>query len=741
MLQDILIADTATYSPGGEHLTGLRQVNFIFGTNGSGKTTISRVIADPAKHPRSVLTWAAGRALETLVYNRDFAEKNFAANIAGIFTLGEESTDVVAQIDALKKQLDALQDDIDKYEAVLGRDLQSGKRGDLSSLRSGFEEKCWAVKTAHDEHFQEAFSGVRHSKEKFCDRFLEEGDTNSSVLEGIDSLKAKAATVFKKGLERQILLPIPPLEDLLDLENDKVLAKRIVGKDDIDISGLIRRLGNSDWVRQGLSFADDSGGRCPFCQQDMSDDLTRRIAEYFDETFLAEMASLESLDTAFTSLSAQVLTSLKATLASPSPNFDADQLRADIDTLTAKIELNREHLRRKKKEPSSVVKLDSIADVAHSLQEILEAANHKITGHNSIVDNLASEQSTLKGKIWKRLLEDNKLLLSEYSTAKNALDKAVAGLTGSITAKMATMSTKRSALAELERAITSVQPTVTAINSTLVSFGFTSFSLKSAGEKDNFYAIVRSDGSDATPTLSEGERSFITFLYFYHLLRGSVSASGVTTDRVAVFDDPVSSLDSDVLFIVGALIRRVLDEACEGRGRIKQVFLLTHNIYFHKEVTYDAKRQADVCRGHETFWIVRKVNKFSSLVPYTFNPIKTSYELLWAEVKSSGRSNMTIQNVLRRILENYFKILGNIDRDDIVKQFEGQEQQICGSLFSWVNDGSHAVHDDLYVSADSAVVDKYLDVFRRIFEETGHIAHYKMMMGELATTPTQAAAA
>ena len=53
-----------------------------------------------------------------------------------------------------------------------------------------------------------------------------------------------------------------------------------------------------------------------------------------------------------------------------------------------------------------------------------------------------------------------------------------------------------------------------------------------------------------------------------------------------MFDDPVPSLDSDVLF-VSSLIRRVLDDACAGIRQVKQVFVLTHNIYFHKEVSFD----------------------------------------------------------------------------------------------------------------------------------------------------------
>lgn len=202
----------------------------------------------------------------------------------------------------------------------------------------------------------------------------------------------------------------------------------------------------------------------------------------------------------------------------------------------------------------------------------------------------------------------------------------------------------------------------------------------------------------------------------------------MTTDRIVVFDDPVSSLDSDILFIVGSLIKGLFDEVRGGVGHIKQVFVLTHNVYFHKEVTFNPNRR-DVAMNEETFGIVRKSSNVSKVEKYSLNPIKTSYELLWTEVRKSDRSNLTIQNTLRRILENYFKILGGVDPDKICAMFEGKEKIICKSLFSWVNDGSHYAHDDLYVSIDSLLVDNYLNVFRAIFEKTNHFSHYKMMMG------------
>lgn len=134
--------------------------------------------------------------------------------------------------------------------------------------------------------------------------------------------------------------------------------------------------------------------------------------------------------------------------------------------------------------------------------------------------------------------------------------------------------------------------------------------------------------------------------------------------------------------------------------------------------------------NEETFWIVRKPAHITKIEKFPSNPIKTSYELLWSEVRNPDRSNLTIQNTLRRILENYFKILGGVDPDEITGMFEGKEKMICKSLFSWVNDGSHYAHDDLYVTIDSSTVESYLKVFRAIFDKTEHFAHYEMMMGD-----------
>ncbi|MDZ4840083.1 MAG: AAA family ATPase [Bacteroidota bacterium] len=92
-------------------------------------------------------------------------------------------------------------------------------------------------------------------------------------------------------------------------------------------------------------------------------------------------------------------------------------------------------------------------------------------------------------------------------------------------------------------------------------------------------------------------------------------------------------------------------------------------------------------------------------------------------------SSLPIQNILRRIIENYFKLSGKYVNDDLIVKFETKEQQdICRSLTSWINDGSHCINHDLYIEFQDRTIETYKNIFRDIFILTGHERHYKMMV-------------
>lgn len=733
MIESITIADVASYGNTPQALDGLSQFTFMFGSNAAGKTTISRVIADEDSFPTCKVKWQRGTRLQTMVYNLDFIDKNFhqSAQLKGVFTLGDKHEDILNKIAAAKAEFDDLTRKIENLtDQLQGSDGAGGKKGDLAALESPLKDKCWAQKQKHDAALKGAFEGYRGSSERFKAKVIAELTSNSAQLVSLAELEKRAETVFGHNPTAERSIPVVETAALINYESDTILKKRVIGKNDVDIAALIKKLGNSDWVREGRSFYEVTEGVCPFCQQSTTEAFANSLNEYFDEAFETDSKAIEDLSTNYKTEAERIQQQIAETIAAPPKFLDVAKLKAEKDLFDSRVTINIQRIAGKKREPSQSVELESLSNVSTTLKTLVDDTNALVTEHNKMVANLSQERSKLTAQVWKYLLEmELKSDLAAYRLSRGDLDKAVAALETKIKEAKTEKERKQGEIRQLERQTTSIQPTIDGINALLSSFGFHGFSLAKT-EDGASYKLVRSDGSDAKTTLSEGERSFVTFLYFYHLLKGSDSESGITTDRVVVFDDPVSSLDSDILFIVGSLIKGLFDEVRAGSGQIKQMFVLTHNVYFHREVTFNTRRPRDGAMKKETFWVVRKRGLLSELEKCPSNPIKTSYELLWSEVRRSDRSISTIQNTLRRILENYFKITGGFDLDKLCGMFAGTEKMIYRSLCSWVHAGSHYAHDDLYVSIDDSMVDAYLQVFKAVFEKSGHIAHYKMMMGD-----------
>ena len=90
-------------------------------------------------------------------------------------------------------------------------------------------------------------------------------------------------------------------------------------------------------------------------------------------------------------------------------------------------------------------------------------------------------------------------------------------------------------------------------------------------QEEGFYKIQREDGTIAETTLSEGEITFITFLYYLQLTKGGISEDEVNNERVLVIDDPISSFDSNHLFHANFFIKNECINAL-------QLFVFTHVI-------------------------------------------------------------------------------------------------------------------------------------------------------------------
>lgn len=78
---------------------------------------------------------------------------------------------------------------------------------------------------------------------------------------------------------------------------------------------------------------------------------------------------------------------------------------------------------------------------------------------------------------------------------------------------------------------------VKSINVHLKDSGFEGFWLREEGVKET-YEVIRVEGKVAEK-VSEGERNFIVFLYFYHLVRSSQTETNSGKDKIVVIDDRI----------------------------------------------------------------------------------------------------------------------------------------------------------------------------------------------------------
>ncbi len=524
------------------------------------------------------------------------------------------------------------------------------------------------------------------------------------------------------------------LTDFDSIENHSIWEQKIVGSGGVAIADLIKKLSNEDWVAQGREYVKDNS-ICPFCQKEtITEEFKKQLESYFDTSYQKSTDIIKKMKEDYTNKTAEALERFDKIVKTEQNNLqtklDTENLKRLIETLRSKINGNRQKMLDKSKEMSRNFKLDSNKNEIDAIKDLIAKVNEQIANHNEIIKDIKNQKKICVEQTWKFLVNEFKSDIQEYNKNYCDSEKEIKELENEISKNQGKIERLENEIRELEKNMVSIKPIVDEINAFLKGYGFTNFSLAYT-EDEKSYRIQREDGQLVGETLSEGEVTFITFLYYYHLTKGSLEENDISKNKVLVIDDPISSLDSNILFIVSVLVKDLMKETMGEKTNIKQVIILTHNTYFYKEITskYDLKRY----QGKYSFWIIRKDNNVSKIEKFEENPVKNSYELLWQEVKQAKENNVSLvslQNVMRRIIEYYFRILGGFKHNHNLSEcFKNiREQQVCNSFILWFNDGSHGILDDLFVQSQDTSIETYLKVFEKIFKETGHEAHYKMMM-------------
>ncbi|WQX92280.1 AAA family ATPase [Helicobacter pylori] len=737
-ISQISLKKVATFDENGASFKDLNSINFIYRANGSGKTTTSSFLKNLAengiedKFANSKIAWYNNESLKIEVYNKQFKEEQLRnSQVKGIFTLGKKTNENLEKIEIKKESINKENEKKIKNEASLQVLTQKKEKEEKD-----FTDSCWEkLYKKNEEDFKEILEGFKR-KEKFKEKILKEfknDEHNESEIVRLEELKEKIGIVFSENQTELVSLECN-LTDFDSIENHSIWEQKIVGSGGVAIADLIKKLSNEDWVAWGREYIKENS-ICPFCQKEtITEEFKKQLESYFDTNYQESIETIKKMKEDYTNKTAEVLERLDEIVETEQKNqqtkLNTEIFKRIIETLKNKINGNQQKMFDKGKEMSRSFKLESTKNEIKEIRDLIDTANQQIANHNEIIKDTKNQKKNCVEQTWKFLVNEFKSDIQEYNKKYCGLEKGINNLEKEISENQEKVKKLENEIKELEKNMVSIKPIVNEINTLLKGYGFTNFSL-ACTEDEKSYRIQREDGQLVGETLSEGEVTFITFLYYYHLAKGSLKENDISKNKVLVIDDPISSLDSNILFMVSVLVKDLMKETMEEKTNIKQIIILTHNTYFYKEITleYDLK----CYQGKYSFWIIKKDNNVSKIKDYKENPIKNSYELLWQEVKQAKENNaswVSLQNVMRRIIEYYFRILGDFKHNDSLSEcFEKiEEKQVCNSFISWFNDGSHGISDDLFVQSQDTGIETYLKVFEKIFEITGHEAHYKMMM-------------
>ena len=460
-------------------------------------------------------------------------------------------------------------------------------------------------------------------------------------------------------------------------------------------------------------------------------------------------------------LANMVFAPLQKTPTNLYPKIDIKPYQDKLAVIKAAIQSNLEAIKGKIAAPATVVTITAIASLFDELNEIIEGYNALIKANNDVVAAGPKKRSECVDLVFSLLAFRLKDIVAAYNKSDAEMQAEIEALQGEIDRLTGELETIKGKLKTLRGSTVETETAKESINTMLRDSGMQGFSLHPKSGVDNVYEVRRADGTLAE-NLSEGEKNFIAFLYFYHLVYGSDSAEGETRDKIVVIDDPVSSMDSASLFIVSTLVRQMV-EVCrnnaDNRNRtaqgnfIKQIFVLTHNAYFHREVSYSYVSKYD----YASFYLIRKVNMKSCVKlcdevnpnepteRMNINPVKNSYAALWDEYKEV-KSAVPLMNVIRRILEYYFLQLcgyeGSQLRDVVLvkAKADGRYQdehgneleekfQLASAMLAYINASTIGMNDGMDFVEECLNADECRKIFAMIFEEMGQIQHYNMMMG------------
>lgn len=699
-----------------------KKVNLIYGLNGTGKSTLSDFLYKQQEDCfKDCSIEGIDNNHEVLVYNQTFIQETFFESeiLKGIFTLSKGNKEAETKIANCLKEITKLESE----KETKSKELETEKSS-INQKSETAKNAVWKIKTDYsggDRVLEFCLDGYKGAKDTLFNHIISLPKPTAKPTKSIDDLKTDLQSISGENAQKYPILSLITFSSQ-SVETEILFSKQIVGNENSTVSQLIKKLGNSDWVKTGLQYLPKEQSQenttCPFCQEKtISSILVESIKNYFDASYEADINSLKSFLEKYSQTIQAVPTK---SLFEANPKFEIHKKDFEIkyNAFIKVIGDNQKLIEDKIKTPSVSVNLNSSIKVLEELNDIIQKINTLIWEHNKNIDQKETVKSNIKNTFWKIMRWEYDQTITSFNSDKATSRNKIGTLEVALNENASNITAQNTIISQQQKQTVNIEEAITNINNGLVDLGITDFEIKKHSE--NLYKIIRGENQEKVfRSLSEGEKMIISFLYFIELCRGKKEATETGKKKVIVIDDPISSLSHIYIFNVGRLIHNEFLKS----DKYEQVFLFTHSLYFFYEMTDTNK---DRRKEQQKLFRLRKNSIGSEILEMSYEEIQNDYHSYWHIVKDDKQPEALIANCMRNIIEYFFNFVEKTDLNNVFQKREMRENRFQ-AFNRYINRESHSLGQNIFDIKEFNYTD-FKDAFAELFKATGYEAHYKKMI-------------
>jgi len=739
-----------------------KKYNAFYGWNGTGKTTITRLLSvfekvnlgkiELENDSQLIIETDSGTLRLTQkdptipdllknkikVFNEDFVNENLnweESKVSKILLIGkeqirqrEELKRIIKDLEDKNRELKKKEDEEKNKENEIDKILEDARDKIKDKLRNVDDVKPksgrakdyinYTVKDVENILNSYETLSLQESEILGLERVLEEKEAKEMIEEEspidfglVDDIIRKSGEIFEYVLPEEAITLLNNLDEI----DDKL----------------------KEWIRTGYEIHKDKKHpiTCEFCKNEISKERWQELSQYFSD----ELRKLfNKIDETVKEISDDKLPKFSLSKAQFYSEFQDDYLNLSdefylqLPVIREEINNLQNKLVEKKNNPSQRISFDfniineavnSLKNIDNKIKELIEKNNDKT---KSFEDKRREYAHKLELAVITKYKAEWTYKVSEIDLIENEIKK--------LEKEKEQLELQRK---ELVQKLKEHHIAAEEFNKLLASFmGRREIVFETTDEG----YIIKRNGKVAN-NLSEGERGAIALIYFLIKLK---EENFDYSNGIIVIDDPVSSFDSQYLYGAFGFIKEKVKEL-----NPQQVFIFTHHFPFFRLVRDWMKYERDNfsfyiikyrINNSSRYSVIEKIDKlleeYNSEYTYLFKLIYDKAQ----KQDSSLEKDYIFPNAIRKFLENYisFKIpLGGVSIhkkfQKLYEDYPKIDTETKTRIESYCQDQSHPLYQDSPTDFDERLLGEMQSVclaITKLIEKTDP-KHYHHLLSEI----------